>query len=138
MSRSDQLRRQHQQLAQDISAITPRLRHESVTAEAAAIRMELAGLAGTLNVHLAMEDKTLYPAMLASSDAKTRATAASFQKDMGGLATAFRTYMASWPNPEALTARPAEFCTQTKAVFDALAKRVQQEESTLYPLADAM
>ncbi len=138
MGRCDQLRRQHQQLAEAVARLAPQLHPCVVAAEASSIRTALASFAGALNVHLAMEDESLYPMMLASTDPTTRSTAAMFRRDLGGLATMFLEYMEQWPGADSLVARPVEFCAQTEAVFDALAKRVQQEESALYPLADAM
>jgi hypothetical protein len=101
------------------------------------ISMQLARLAGVVNLHLAMEDKALYPALLAHSDATVAATARRFNEEMGSLAATFVAYIKAWPTAAAIKADPVRFSTESKAVFNALSKRIHRENVELYVLLDA-
>lgn len=98
-------------------------------------RQTLLQLAGKLKVHLAMEDKSLYPAMLGSSSAKTVATTQRFMDEMGGLAEAFGTYCARWGRLSDIDGDPATFAAETRSIVDALGQRIAREDTQLYPLA---
>lgn len=136
MSRTASFRTQHKELVEIVQAISAKLNPAAAAAEADQIRHLLSSLSGKLNFHLAMEDKSLYPAMLASTDPAAKKAATEFMNEMGGLATAFKNYVAAWPTAAAIKEKPADFCAQTQGVFAALGKRVEREESVLYALAD--
>ena len=136
MARTDSFRQQHKDLVSFVKEIEAKLNPATLPANADEVRKLLSTLAGKLSVHLAMEDKTLYPAMMQSGYAEAKQTAEKFMAEMGKLAAAFKDYTQKWPSPQSITANPSGFCEQTKAVFKALSERIQREESVLYNLAD--
>ena len=83
-----------------------------------------------LMVHLAKEDKLLYPKLLAFPE--TRALARRFAEEMGGLAEAYLAYYAAWPI-ERVEADWAGFGAATRGVMKALRQRILREERDLYP-----
>jgi hemerythrin-like domain-containing protein len=99
------------------------------------VRALLSSLAGKLGVHLAMEDKALYPRLAEDGAPPDAALAAAFMQEMGGLGAAFAAYNRNWPAP-AIAADPAGFARETRAVFAALARRIERENRQLYPIAD--
>lgn len=91
-----------------------------------------------LAVHLAKEDKHLYPTLKMSSDAEIAAIARRFEAEMGGLAAAYAAYAQRW-DASAVADDWAGFCADTREVLTALRLRIRREERDLYPkLAKAM
>ncbi|HNQ91653.1 MAG TPA: hemerythrin domain-containing protein [Alphaproteobacteria bacterium] len=99
------------------------------------VRSLLSTLLGKLTIHLAMEDKNLYPKAEASGDTDLAKMSVKLRTEMSGLADAVVSYGKKWPSGSAIAANQAAFITETKGVFDALAKRIQVEERDFYPLA---
>jgi len=134
--RTQNYRDQHDQLlriATELAAIT---QAGKAGTQSDVARRHLSELAGKLNLHLAMEDKSLYPALLSHPDEKVRATAKKFVDEMGGIAAAFTGYLAHWPTPGSIAKAPQDFAKETAGIIKALGDRIQKENTVLYPLAD--
>lgn len=136
MSRTKNFRIQHDELLKLAEEITAMLAPARIAGESAKVRELLSKLAGQLRVHLAMEDKALYPTLLAAKDPNVQATARRFVDDMGGITKVFGDYSAKWATSSAIAASPERFVADTKALFGALGKRIERENQDLYPLAD--
>lgn len=136
MGRTTNLRRQHDaavDLIDQIQTLSERLAEAAVPYQ---ISMLLAKLTGLLRIHFAQEDKTLYPYMIQSAHDHAARTAADFQTEMGGLAPVYEAFARRWASADQLRADATGFRAGSAAVFGALAKRVEQENEILYPLAD--
>jgi Hemerythrin HHE cation binding domain len=133
MAYTDNLRRQHQDLLAMVGELTRRIKAEP--GDARGLRTQLSALAGKLTVHLAMEDKALYPRLVEVNVANSRSIAKAFQQEMGGLAGAFTDYNQKW-QLNAIAADPSGFARESHAVFSAIGKRIAREDGELYPLAD--
>jgi hemerythrin-like domain-containing protein len=105
-----------------------------VAANADEIRSLLNGLVGKLKIHLAMEDKNIYPKAAESSDPTLKQMSVKLQQEMDGLAGALVAYSQKWMMAATIKAQPDAFAAETKAVFDALKKRITVEERDFYPL----
>jgi hypothetical protein len=90
-----------------------------------------------LTEHLASEDRSLYPDMLASSDRRTAALASRFCEEMGGLTKDYAVFAARWSSAQALLDAPDAFQRDWTDLQGSLAFRIQRENAELYPLADA-
>lgn len=90
-------------------------------------------LAHQLAVHLAQEDRIVYPRLKRSGDRRLAYLANVFESEMGGLAADYRAYMAAWSAP-AITEDPCGFARATHHVMALLERRVMREETELYPL----
>lgn len=132
--KTQSFRAQHAEILAIAKEIAASLQPATLAKDADRVRMLLAKLAGVLNVHLAMEDKSLYPNLLASP--KTVAIAKRFMDEMGTLAGSFKSFMGKWPNGQSIQRSSSEFAKELTAIFDAIAKRIQREEKELYPLVD--
>ena len=139
MSTTKMYRDQHAELVEVIQDIADKLDPTSLAnggaTEATAL---LKVLAGKLLLHLAAEDKHLYPNLITSTDSELATTAKQFQDEMGGLKGAFQAYYGKWNTPEAVQGDPAGFIEHTQGVFEALGTRVEKENTVLYPLADRL
>ncbi len=134
----DNFKTQHKEIAEIVGKIEQMLDPATVAAKSDDIRAQLISLSGKLSVHLAMEDKVLYPAMLGSSNDKAKKTAETFAKEMGTIGGVFKAYMEKWKNGATIKDGAAAFITETKGVFSALKDRVVREERDLYTLAETV
>lgn len=138
MARTDNFRKQHVEILSIAREINQQLGPELSEQEAASIRRQLSKMHGIVGLHLAMEDQSLYPSMLRSTDPEARALAKQYSDEMGDLALAFNNHMKTWGSNAAVTNAAEEFTTQTKAIFNALSKRMHRENTQLYPKADSL
>lgn len=93
-------------------------------------------LTDLLQLHFAMEDKLLYPQLMAAPDHLVAATARKFFAEMGDIGPAYLRFAAAWTRPRAIERAPIAFHRQCEAMFEALAKRIAHEDAELYPLAE--
>lgn len=138
MARTDNFRRQHDDILALANELAALLDPAKLAQDAAPARSKLATLAGKLKVHLAMEDQSLYPTAAASAQPELSALAVRYQNEMGDIKEAFEAYLAKWPSPTAIQANPDGFVADTKGIYGALAERVRKENTELYPLVDAL
>jgi hypothetical protein len=132
MGFTEKFRTQHGEILAIAKDMTSELKGEG---DAAVLRKLLSNLAGKLNFHLAMEDQALYPRLMERQDAEAKGLAKKFMDEMGGLGKVFGAYNDKW-QISAIRKDPAGFASETQAVFAALTKRIQRENTELYPLAD--
>ena len=135
MAYTDNFRRQHQDLLALVSDIAGKLKTEP--GDARGLRNLLSALAGKLTMHLAMEDKALYPRLAEAKAEDSRAVARAFQQEMGGLAQTFADYNQKW-QATTIAGDPGGFARDTHALFAAIGRRIARENTELYPLADQM
>lgn len=138
MSRTANLRRQHDAAVVLVGEITQLAEQLDQPGVPYRVGLLLAKLTGLLRIHFAQEDKLLYPYMMLSTHAEASDMALEFQAEMGGLGSAYDAFAQRWASGEAIGARPALFRTEAKAVFAALARRIERENAQLYPLADSI
>lgn len=129
----DVIRLQHDSISKHAAALAAAV-SKSTYSPVAAIRWKLAR---ELIAHLAVEDRWLYPAFIASGDRRSADTAKRFKDEMGGLASTFTSYMGKWTDQRIAAEWPA-YCDETKVLLSALEKRILREDKELYPLATAV
>lgn len=61
-----------------------------------------------------------------------------YSDEMGTLAAAFANYMSTWQTTQQMLADPVRFSADSKAVFNALSKRIHLEHVELYALLDKL
>ena len=137
MVRTQSYRDQHEHLLALAGKLGGLLAKPDEAFPAPEARHLLSEIAGKLNVHLAMEDKHLYPSLLIHADATVQSTAKRFIDEMGGIATVFKAYLADWPTPMAISQNPTKFRASTQGILQALGTRIQKENAELYALVDA-
>jgi hypothetical protein len=135
MAYSDRYREQHVELAELATQLVRSAERAQSEEDCAALRSDLSRLAGKLLVHLGMEDDNLYPTLAKHPDAEIRATAEQFSREMGGIAQAFTAYTGKWVG-SAIKADPRGFANETRDIVAVLSRRIQSENTRLYPLID--
>lgn len=138
MGRTSELRDKHQELLKLATQISELLDEKKLSTDAKQIRSLLSTLSGKLGMHLAVEDKNLYPDLLNHEDEKIRTTAKKFIDEMSGIAGVFKKYVDKWPHSKAIQDAPREFVAETKDIFKALSTRIAKEDNELYTLVDKL
>lgn len=136
MSSTRNFRRQHdalEALSDELKDAMSRLRSPQDATSCAAI---LARMTGVLTVHLAAEDRSLYPRLIDSDGEVAATTAKQFVEEMGGLATAYRQFESRWSSGTAIYSDTEAFREEANAILAALGHRIARENKELYPLAD--
>ena len=138
MQRTTTLRRQHEAL----QALSAQLFHAMATietdAQARTCALILGKMTGLLTVHLAAEDRSLYPRMEGSGDPDAARIARDFAAEMGGLAATYAEFAGRWRSGSAILGDVEGFRTEAALVLYALERRITRENDELYPLADRM
>lgn len=88
-----------------------------------------------LAVHLAKEDKHVYPALKRHENASLASLATKYETEMGDIDQRYRDYLADWPI-QMITKRWLQFRLATTDLMDKLVQRIKREERELYPLLD--
>lgn len=136
MSATKTYRDDHAAIAALIKDFEATLDVAKLQTQAADCRKILSNLAGKLRIHLANEDRMLYPNAAKSQDAGVRALAERFQREMGPLATTFKTYSDRWLTPRDIASNATEFVAQSRTVMHALKERVRKENTEFYAALD--
>ena len=84
-----------------------------------------------------LEDWALYPRLIGSGETEVAAAGEMFREEMGGLAPAFLAYSNKW-NATTIDADWAGYCTETRAILDALMNRLTRENRELLPLLEQL
>jgi hypothetical protein len=138
MARTDSFRKQHAEILTIAREINALLSDTLSATAAASIRPLMSKLAGVVTLHLAMEDKGLYPQMTGHANPSVRAMSKRYSDEMGSIAAVFTDYMKNWQTTPQMMANPAQFSADSKAVFNALSKRIHLENTELYALVDKL
>lgn len=127
---------QHKEVGALVASIEAQMAKGAASMDADKVQHELSSLVGKLKIHLAMEDKSVYPRAEASANAELKACAGKMKQEISGLAGALLSYNDKWVVAAKIKEAPQAFIDDTKGVFAALKKRVQMEETQFYPLVE--
>ncbi len=130
----EQLTGHHEKIWQLIHELQSYKTDREVLDHAAKISLSIAKLSGILSIHLASEDKYLYPTLQKDSNPQICQTAEKFSNEMGHLAEVYSSYKDSFMVASKIQAAPAVFLTETQHVFTVLSERLHREDQELYPL----
>ena len=124
------LKQQHQELVRLVGEMNAVLER----GDEGAVFAVLASLSQVLRAHLALEDREIYPALVkaaeASGDAKMLETAKLFADNMQRITESLKDFLARHETSFHLD----RFRTGWSTLSGVLAKRIESEETTLYPL----
>mgnify|MGYP001575543039 CR=1 FL=1 len=138
MGKTDNLRKQHEEMVSIVSRMSAILNRERLSKDATEMRSLLSQLAGKVSVHLAMEDKALYPHLLEHSNEIVKNMARNYMAEMGDIGNTFKGYIKKWPDPVSIQQDSDLFIKETKTVIDVLSKRIDKENRELYHTVDTL
>ena len=130
----ERFKKEHADLMAAVTSLRELVQH-GVGERADAIHRQLSAMNSAIKLHLAAEDRMLYPALMKAADPAVAQTGRQFQEEMGGLGRVFTDYNNKWQT-SAIRTDVEGFANETRKVFGALAKRIERENNELYPLAD--
>lgn len=107
-----------------------------IAENADAIAKAIVEISSVIKLHLAAEDKFLYPALVNSTNAEAIQIGRKYQDEMGNIAAAYMDFVGKWNHAPKVTANPEGFRTDANAIFQALHRRIQNENKELYPLTE--
>lgn len=138
MARTDNFKKHHVEILTIARNVKRLLTAAEPVVHAAEVRRLLSQLSGKLSFHLAMEDKSLYPFLSTHADARIKNLSKRYSDEMGSLAATFRNYLDKWSNPALISTDMPLFIGETKTIFNALVRRIQREDTELYPIVDKL
>lgn len=135
MSNAMMLRRHHRGLLEMAKELEKGLDLADQRARRQAVTFCLSRMTGLLALHLALEDKVMYPRLLGHRDWEVGSQTRRFLAEVGGFKEAFDAYRGKWMRPDRETAW-SEFTADTRAMLKTLRERILLEEGRLYPLLE--
>ena len=133
----ERFKKEHVDLLAAVTSLRELVQH-GVREQAEPIHRQLSAMNSAIKLHLAAEDRMLYPALMKAADPAIARTGQQFQEEMGGLAAAYMAFAARWSLAGKIAADPHGFRDDANGVFKALHLRVQRENRELYPLAERL
>ncbi|MBN1468288.1 MAG: hemerythrin domain-containing protein [Fusobacteriaceae bacterium] len=122
--------RQHKEIS-DVILNIKKLLNRDIENNSKEIALLINNLAGKLKIHLAMEDKYLYPSLKEVLSKKE--IAIKFEKEMGDISTVFTEFKNKYNTADKIITNISSFKTEISKIVNALEKRLTKEETELYP-----
>lgn len=132
----DKYKHQHSEILNGISQLR-HLVHTGIAVHAAHIAKALVTLSGVVRLHLAIEDKFLYPAIEASGDADLRRMSRRYAAEMDGIAKDYLAFANSWNTASRIERDPEGFRADANTVLKQVYERMQRENVEFYPAIEA-
>lgn len=130
----DILQRQHKEIQEIVTNIKQTVENNNIGEDASHMAKQISMLAGKLRVHLATEDKHMYPYLLQSEDAKVRDIAKDYADEMGHISQEFMDYKDGFNTRTKIINNPQEFVKETQQIFKILEERMFKEDTHLYKM----
>ena len=137
MAFSDPFRQQHDQATLAARRLRELVHDHRPGHATIAIATQLARLFSVLRYHFAEEERCLYRALTATRNRNAAALARRFHQDMGSLAWDWEEFMQRWSSSTMIALDFAGFEYALGRLLAALDQRIECENGTLYPVADA-
>lgn len=131
--RTQNLRQDHAQILSLAGKLASLLESpDNRSATSTALRETLVKMNAQLGLHLAIEDKDLYPTQMKSTHGEVAAVAKHFVDEMGGIGAAFKQYIKK-PTGAAIKSNWEAFQRESGNILNVLRARIEEEERDLYP-----
>ena len=114
------------------------LARAGVARQAQAIAEQIVAMSGMIKLHLAVEQRYLYPAVQASGLASVARLGHRYETEMQGIAGDYLAFAARWNTAARLALEPEAFRSEANTVLQALYQRMRREDTELYPAVEAL
>jgi iron-sulfur cluster repair protein YtfE (RIC family) len=132
----DRFKNQHVEILQGIAELR-RLAHSGIQTNAPAIAAKVAALSSVITLHLAIEDRILYPAVQNTGDAHLAGMGKAYQEDMKGIASQYIAFSRRWSQAGQVAKQPESFRDDANTVLKMVHQRMQRENVEFYPAIEA-
>jgi hemerythrin-like domain-containing protein len=131
----DRFKDQHTQILDAIATLR-RHTHAGINEHAEQIAQLIVSMSAVIKVHLAAEDRALYPALEAANNRQLARLGRQFQAEMASIAAAYNVFARQWNTAAQLRADPNGFRAQANQVLRTLYERMQREDRHFYPAVE--
>jgi len=115
-----------------------KLVHAGIEVNVNAIAQHVKELGTVVKLHLAIEDRILYPAVRNADDEKIAAMGEAYQAEMQGIANEYIRFTTKWSDPKRLADDPESFRAAANVVLKNVYQRMQRENHEFYPAIEQM
>jgi hypothetical protein len=133
----DKFKQQHVDILTCIAKLR-KLSQAGVVDNAENIAQLIISMSSTIKLHLAVEDRTLYPTLARSRDAFLVSKGRQFQLEMGAIAQAYEKFALRWNSARKLQEDGDAFKADANIVLRRIHERMQRENVDLYPKVEAL
>lgn len=128
---------QHDAILRGVAELR-QLSRQGIAENAVSIAQKIVDISSTIKLHLAGEDRMLYPTAQRSGDPSLAKLADRYQQDMGPIAAEFEAFVHRWNTPNALREQAEIFRREANRVLRLLWERMRREDGELYPRMRAL
>lgn len=133
----DKFKHQHIDILRAIADLR-QLVQSGIADHAADIAQRIVAMSSIIRLHLAVEDRVLYPALEASGNKAMAGMGQQYRDEMEGIAGSYLGFASRWNTPRVLAAEPETFRTEANQVLKALYERMKREDREFYPAIEAI
>src|ERR1700744_2147516 len=123
----DKFKHQHIDILSAIDELR-KLVQTGITEHAADIPRRIIAMSGIIKLHLAVEDRVLYPALESSGNISLVALSQHYRSEMDGIAGSYLEFAARWNTPRELEQHPETFRAEANHVLRVLYDRMKKED----------
>src|SRR5690606_7909759 len=124
----DRFKHQHVEILQGIATLR-KAAHAGIEENAHEIVHQLGALTAVVNLHLAIEDRILYPTLQRGSDQHLAEMSRVYQDEMQGIANAYINFARRWGKVAVLAEKAEQFRQEANTVLKTLHTRMQKENT---------
>ncbi|OWT57615.1 hemerythrin domain-containing protein [Candidimonas nitroreducens] len=128
---------QHVEILDSIARLREHAR-AGIVEHAADIAGLVVSMSSIIKVHLAVEDRMLYPAVQKQADRALAEMGRAYQEEMQKIAAAYIDFSRRWNTAAQVARDPEQFRAQANTVLKAVYQRMQKENREFYPAIEAM
>lgn len=132
----DKFKQQHVEILSCISALRDMVR-SGIDSNAAEIAKLIISMSSIIKLHLAVEDKILYPALQSVNNASLARMGKQFQDEMTNIALAYLNFARKWNTASTVARSPDECRSDANNVLRVLHDRMRKENTEFYPVIEA-
>jgi iron-sulfur cluster repair protein YtfE (RIC family) len=133
----DKFKHQHIDILSAIADLR-QLVQEGISTHAAEIARRIVSMSSIIRLHLAVEDRVLYPALEASGNRAMAGMGQKYRDEMEGIAGSYLDFASKWNTPRILVSEPETFRAEANQVLKALYERMKREDHEFYPAIEAI
>lgn len=133
----DKFKHQHIDILAAIAALRA-LVQDGIVGNAEPIAAQIIAMSGVIKLHLAIEQRYLYPAVQGAGNAALARMSHLYQGEMDGIVAAYMAFAGKWNSAAHVLAEPEQFRTEANKVLKTLYQRMQREDQEFYPAIEAL
>ncbi|MGV8894377.1 MAG: hemerythrin domain-containing protein [Burkholderiaceae bacterium] len=132
----DKFKQQHIEILSSVASLR-QCAKGGISENAEEISKLIISMSSVIKLHLAVEDKILYPALQSGNNAALANMGKKFQDEMKSIASAYMDFALRWNNASRVSQAPEGFRSDANKVLKILYERMQKENTAFYPAIEA-